>query len=390
MINIFKETKQDCCGCNACEQVCPTKCITMEFDEEGFKYPKVDINKCIGCNKCEKVCPVIISVNNKNNENSVKPKTIGGWHKNDEVRKRSSSGGAFTLLAEYVLNNNGIVFGAALNKNLQVKHIGIETIDELDRLRGSKYVQSDTQDTYCKVKENLEMGRMVLFVGTSCQAAGLNSFLNKEYDKLFVCDFICHGVPSPLVFKKYIDYLETKYKDKVIDFKFRNKDMGWRQTGQQMGTAVKFKEKEIKRFMPAYKDSFMNGFLSDIYLRPSCHKCAFKTIPKNYSDFTIADFWGVDSVVSDLNDKKGTSLVIFNTKKGEKLFEKIQDNFYFKECSFDKAIRRNTTLLRATKKSKNREKFFRELSEKNFKVLRIRYMTAFSWAFERGKKFLNK
>ena len=362
----------------------------MVIDEEGFKYPQIMKDKCIGCNKCEKVCPIIQQKDNNSTYADSKPKTIGGWHKNDDVRKKSSSGGAFTLLAEFVLQNKGVVFGAGFNENLEVNHLSVEKIEDLDKLRGSKYVQSDIKDTYLKVKENLEIGRVVLFVGTPCQTAGLSSFLNKDYGTLFKCDFICHGVPSPLVFKKYITYLEEKYKDKVIEFKFRNKDKGWRQTGQQMGTAIKFKKGKVKYFMPAYKDFFMNGFLADVYLRPSCHECKFKSIPKDYSDITFADFWGVNSICPELNDKKGTSLVLINTNKGEQLFNKVKDNFYHKECDFYKSIKRNPVLLNPIKPSSQRKKFFEELNAKSFKTLAIKYMTAFSWVIQRTMKIVRK
>lgn len=390
MINIGKEEKYNCCGCNACVQVCPTKCISMEVDEEGFKYPQIILDKCSGCNKCEKVCPIIKQKNKNSTDNDLKPKAIGGWHKDDEIRKRSSSGGAFTLLSEFALQNKGIVFGAGFDENLEVNHLSVEKVEDLDKLRGSKYVQSDIKDTYLKVKENLEKDRIVLFVGTPCQVAGLSSFLNKDYDKLFKCDFICHGVPSPLVFKRYINSLEERYKDKVVEFKFRNKEKGWRQTGQQMGTAIKFKKGKIKYFMPAYKDFFMNGFLADVYLRPSCHECKFKSIPKDYSDITFADFWGVDAVFSGLNDKKGTSLVLINTNNGEQLFDRVKDNFYYRECDFDKSIKRNLVLLNSAKPSTQRKKFFKDLNIKSFRTLELKYMTAFSWAIQRVMKIIRK
>ncbi|WP_238916676.1 Coenzyme F420 hydrogenase/dehydrogenase, beta subunit C-terminal domain [Clostridium sp. YIM B02555] len=390
MINITEDNKEYCCGCSGCFQICPVKCINMFEDKEGFKYPQINKEKCISCNKCEEVCPIIKEKFQVCPNDRVEPKAIGGWHKDGKVRDKSSSGGAFTLFAEFVLRNNGVIFGAAFNENLEVKHCSVEKLEDLDKLRGSKYVQSDTKETYIKVRENLEKNRMVLFVGTPCQTAGLSEFLNKDYDLLFKCDFICHGVPSLLVFKKYITYLEEKYEDKIIEFKFRNKDKGWRQTGQQMGTAVRFKKGKVKHFMPAYKDFFMNGFLEDLYLRPSCYECKFKTIPKNYSDVTIADFWGVDAVASELNDKKGTSLVLINTDRGEYLFNKVKEKFHYKECAFCNAIKRNPVLLNSVKPPKGRNKFFEELETKSFIILAIKYMTAFSWAMQRTMKIIRK
>lgn len=390
MINITNQTRHNCCGCHACAQICPTKCIDMHTDDEGFKYPIADKEKCIDCNKCEKVCPIIEDQQKQQTNKNDIPITLGGWHKNAEVRKRSSSGGAFTLFAEYIINNGGIVFGAAFNEELKVNHIGIENIDELDKLRGSKYVQSNINNIYIQVKENLDKARLVLFVGTPCQCAGLESFLGKDHDNLYKCDFICHGVPSPVVFEKYKDYLEEKYKDKIVEFKFRNKERNWKPTGQQMGTYIKFNNGKIKYFMPAYKDSFMNGFLSDIYLRPSCHKCKFKKIPKLYSDITIADFWGVHKIDKQLNNKEGTSLILLNTEKGRKVFDVNKEQFTYKECKFSDAIKGNPTLLKASEASINRSKFFNDLNSRSFNYLKRKYMTALCWAFERGKKFLEK
>ncbi|AOR24582.1 Coenzyme F420 hydrogenase/dehydrogenase, beta subunit C-terminal domain [Clostridium taeniosporum] len=374
MINISKETKYDCCGCNACVQICPTQCISMTVDEEGFKYPQIMKDKCIGCNKCEKVCPIIQQKNKNSTYSDSKPKTIGGWHKNEEVRKKSSSGGAFTLLAEFVLKNKGIVFGAGFNENLEVNHMSVEKIEELDKLRGSKYVQSDIKDTYLRVEENLKNGRIVLFVGTPCQCAGLDSFLRKDYDKLYKCDFICHGVPSPLVFEKYKLYLEEKYNDKIIEFKFRNKEKGWRDLGQ-MGTIIKFKSGIIIKNIPAYKDFYMNGFLTDLYLRPSCHDCNFKSIPKYYSDYTIADFWGVKTMYPEIYDKKGTSLMLINTNKGINLFDELKKDFYNVECNIDIAVKRNPSLLKSSYVSEYREIFFKDINTRSFESLAHKYMT---------------
>lgn len=259
MIQIWNE-KKNCCGCSACHQVCPRNCIIMVEDEEGFKYPEINEEKCVDCGLCESVCPIIQkpSMYVDNSENM--PKAIGGWHIDNEIRYDSSSGGAFTLFAEYIIKHGGIVFGCALNDKLKAVHLGIENIDELYKLRGSKYVQSDISDAFVEIRQHLRNGRLVLFTGTPCQAAGLNSFLNKRYDNLFICDFICHGVPSPKVFNSYISSLEEKYQDRMVGFRFRNKDKGWNPSGLQLGTEVKFKSGTTKRYSPAYRDAFMNGF----------------------------------------------------------------------------------------------------------------------------------
>lgn len=226
-----------CCGCSACFQICPQKCITMEPDEEGFLYPHFHKENCTNCNLCTTICPILRKQDLYKNSNRT-PKAIGGWHKNEEIRHNSSSGGAFSLFAIHILNQGGIVYGAALDEKLQTKHIGIESIEELNKLRGSKYVQSNINGVYTEIRKNLQQGRPVLFTGTPCQAAGLNSFLSKDYDNLYIMDFICHGVPSPKVFQDYVKYLSDKYKNIVTDFKFRMKDKPWSPTGMQMGTGI--------------------------------------------------------------------------------------------------------------------------------------------------------
>ncbi len=381
MINIID--KEDCCGCSACANACPTNCIAMIEDNEGFLYPKANEADCVSCGKCEKVCPIIQSKENNKDEKKIyyeKPKAVGGWIKDDEIRQDSSSGGAFTAFAKYILENGGVVYGAALCDDLVVRHIGIENINELARLRGSKYVQSCTGAAYKHIKLELESGRKVLFSGTPCQTSGLLTYLSgKNYDNLFLIDFICHGVPSPKVFSLYIDYLQKKYKDKITNFRFRLKDKNWNPIGLQLGTRIDFANKKSVRNYPAFKDSYMNGFLDDAYLRPSCYKCHAKLLPHKYSDITIADFWGVNKCYPELFDGKGTSLVLINNEHGDALLNLVDTDFEYKEVEFEKAVKRNPTIVNSAKKNSRRNKFFKDLEKKSFGYVRLKYMTAFSW-----------
>lgn len=386
MIEVLQEEKAKCCGCNACATACPKNCIVMTEDEEGFKYPVVDKEKCVECGLCEKVCPILQKKNYYREEASATPKAFGGWHKDERVRHDSSSGGAFTLLAEYILEQGGVVYGCELKDDFSAVHIGITSREELYKLRGSKYVQSDTGVVYGEIQEHLQKKRKVLFVGTPCQCAGLHSFLGREYEDLYICDFICHGVPSPKVFKSYINYLEEKNKDKVIGFRFRNKDKGWSATGMQMGTLAQFQNSGSKRFAPAFRDSYMNGFLDDLYLRPSCYACEFKCLPKYYVDFTIADFWGVNKVCPELNQDEGTSLVLIHRKHGEALFEKIKDNFFYKEVDFLASIRRNYSLIKSVPQNSHREDFFYVYNNEAFEKVVKKYMSAFRWASHKAIK----
>lgn len=313
MINI-KEPK-DCCGCNACAQRCPKHCINLQEDHEGFLYPKVDINLCIECGLCEKVCPVI--------NQSIKKEPLqvfAAINPDEKVRMESSSGGIFTLLAEKVIQENGVVFGARFDENWEVKHDYAETIEGLAAFRGSKYVQSRVEDNYLKAERFLKKGRKVLFSGTPCQIAGLKKFLRKEYDNLLTVDFICHGVPSPKVWRMYLDEICKNYinqgdrKSCIKAINFRNKSLGWKKFSfffKLNPTFIRQKNKPIEHLELFYKNSFMKGFLNDLILRPSCYHCPSKS-GKSESDITIADFWGIESLSPNMDDDKGTSLVFIN------------------------------------------------------------------------------
>lgn len=378
--------KMACCGCGACQQKCPVSCIEMREDNEGFLYPYVsEKEKCINCGACEIVCPIISGIGSFFETIVYEvPKAVGGWIKDEQIRYNSSSGGAFSLLAKYVLEKEGIVFGAAMCEDLVVRHIEVDDIQNLYQLRGSKYVQSSIGKVYQQVKKHLEDERFVLFSGTPCQAAGLRSFLgNGKYKKLYIVDFICHGVPSPKVFTNYIESLESKYNKKIVDFKFRLKDKKWNPSGLQLGTRIMLQTGKLVRNYPALMDPYMNGFLDDIYLRPSCYDCNFKDLPKTYSDITIADFWGVDKNYPELNDGKGTSLVLINGTHGLELFENSKDDFCYKQVDFNKAIRRNLSLIKSVDYNARREKFFYDYKRKTFKQIKLKYMNPFVWVLHK-------
>ncbi|MCM1212202.1 MAG: Coenzyme F420 hydrogenase/dehydrogenase, beta subunit C-terminal domain [Blautia sp.] len=367
----------------------------MKEDQEGFGFPEVNVEKCIGCGLCEKVCPILRKKDFYIQSKEKAPIAVGGWHKDEKIRLDSSSGGAFSLFAEYVLGKGGIVYGCTMTETLRAEHIGIERVEDLQKLRGSKYLQSNIGTVYQDIQRMLGNNRKVLFIGTPCQCAGLHSFLQEaipptlyktQYENLYICDFICHGVPSPKVFDSYIHFLEEEYQDKIVSFRFRNKDKGWKPSGLQMGTNVEFLHKTNKRFAPAFKDAFMNGFLDDVYLRLSCYQCEFKQLPKYYADLTIADFWGVKRVAPELHDGKGTSLILFHSEKGRQLFEKVKDNFQGKEVDFQAAIRKNKSLIRSAAWNPRRDRFFYDYNNKGFQKTWKKYMTAFSWAFHKIMK----
>ena len=362
----------------------------MIADEEGFKYPSIDIGECIDCGMCEKVCPTLACEETMHlKQSGFEIRAFGGWHHDEDIRYDSSSGGAFTLFAEQIINEGGIVFGCAFDPDMKAVHIGVEKTEDLKYLRGSKYVQSDTGEIYERIKKELSLGRNVMFVGTPCQAAGLYSYVgDRLYDKLYIIDFICHGVPSPYVFREYIKSLENKRGSKLASFRFRNKDHGWTQSGLQLGTLATFANGEKVRRFPAFFDPYMNAFLEDICLRPSCYECKFKKQPKKYADITLADYWGVGKMEPDLYDKKGTSLIIANTPDGVKLWDKVKGRFYYKEVDTTKATMRNRPLLESARMNPQRAMFFKKLGEEGFEYVRRRYMSGIIWVWYRTEQLI--
>ncbi len=350
MIKIISKDK--CCGCYACYNACPKACIKVEQDNEGFWYPVVDEAKCINCGLCEKVCPVINPATSE-----FVPIAYAAINKDEKVRYESSSGGVLTLLAEYALNKGGSVFGAIFNKDFAVTHQEITTIDELKLLRGSKYVQSRISDTYKKVEERLVNGGLVLFTGTPCQVNGLKTFLGKEYESLICMDIICHGVPSPLVWKKYVAYRIFKDGEILKRITFRFKDTGWKLY------SILFEYANKIEYRSKYnKDLYMQGFLQNLYLRPSCYNCSFKT-EQRASDFTLADFWGIEKLLPEMDDNKGTSLVVVQSKKGATIFNAIINKMIYKSVCLDDAIHFNSSMITSATVNKKRRLFFEEIDE---------------------------
>lgn len=355
------EDKEKCCGCHACYNICPKEAIKMETDEKGFKYPVIDTKKCVKCGLCKKICPVL---NNKENKNE--PIAYCAYNKNEEVRKQSSSGGIFTLLAEEILDRNGVIFGASFDKEYNVCHTYIENKNELSKFRGSKYVQSSIGNTYKKAKMFLENDKYVLFTGTPCQIEGLKKFLNKDYEKLYTQDIICHGVPSPKVWEKYKEYRNKIDTNEIKRINFRNKDNGWKEYNMDF----EYKNSEYKN--NHNNDLYMQAFLKNTILRDSCYNCHFKKTNR-ISDITLADFWGIEKVVPQMDDNKGTSLVIVNSKKGKELVEKIESKIIYRQVNLEEAIKYNPSMISSSTKDKNRKKFFENIDNMEFDELVRKY-----------------
>lgn len=344
----------DCCGCGACAQRCPVQCISMQEDGEGFLYPQVDTQKCIDCGLCENVCPVLHQAAPR------KPlATYAAKHPDEAVRLSSSSGGVFSALAEAVLARGGVVFGARFDEHWEVVHAYTETIEGLAAFRGSKYVQSRIGESYKACEQFLKQDREVLFSGTPCQIAGLRLYLRKEYPNLFTVDVICHGVPSPLVWRKYLENTirstGTNKMPAISSVTFRNKKLGWKKYCLE----IQIEPKTLLLFEPQDKNIFMRGFLSDLYLRPSCYACPARS-GRSCSDLTIGDFWGIRNYRPDLDDDKGTSAVLVNSQRGLELLEALQLDKT--SMPYDSVLPGNPSLEHSSREPRYREMFWSEFS----------------------------
>ena len=355
--------KNKCCGCHACFDICPKDAISMKEDEKGFKYPYIDQDKCIDCGLCKKVCPVL----NVKKEKKKDIKAYACYNKKLNERLESSSGGIFILLAKEILKRKGVVFGAAFDEQFNVKHIYVEKEKELKKLMKSKYTQSTIGDSYRKAKEFLDNDRYVLFTGTPCQIEGLKSYLKKDYEKLYTQDIICHGVPSPKAWDKYLKYQEKINKEKIKDVSFRNKDNGWK--GYQMKILF-----ETKTYSKSHSDDlFMKAFLKNICLRDSCYNCSFK---KKYrvSDITLGDYWGIYDIHPEMNDDKGISVFVASSNKGQELFNKIKGKLEYKETNLDDAIKYNFSMIKSADHHKNEKKFIDKIDNMKFNQLITKYI----------------
>ncbi len=341
--------KSTCCGCSGCANACSKKCIEMTADEEGFSYPKVNKNECINCGLCEKVCPII-------NVLPDEPKEQWGYvvqSKDEKVLAESTSGGAFTAIAEYVIENGGIVFGAAFDEELNVIHTAVDNKNDLCKFRNSKYVQSDMGSCFRQAKKHLDEGRLVCFSGTPCQVEGLYHFLGKEYENLILVDVVCHAIPSPLVWKKYLEIQRKNLGDGITNIKFRDKaPYGYKYS---MMSVYKHENQIYKNGVET--DPMLRAFFSDICDRPSCYKCKFK---KRYrvSDFTIWDCFEVDKFSKTLDNDKGVTRILIQNPKAYMLFSKIKRNLIFSEVSTNKLTENVYEMFNSVEENKKREIFF--------------------------------
>lgn len=347
-VTLLINTLEDCCGCGACAQKCPLKCIEMKEDKEGFLYPFVNDIQCIHCDLCKSVCPFY------NSSDTHEPlESYSVINQNKRIREESSSGGAFSLIAEQTLRQGGVVFGAMFDNQWNVFHGCVDNIEDLRKLRGSKYVQSTIGKSYDDAKFYLNKGKQVLFSGTPCQIAGLKRFLGKDEELLTTVDFICHGVPSPKFWKWYL-YRISPRNAFISNINFRNKDNGWRD--YNMSIDIKYYDSIVRLSCFHRNNPFMEAFLNNKSLRPSCSSCRVKS-GKSHSDITLADFWNIEKVTGKEDDNKGVSLVLANTIKGKGLISTLRGG-EVQSTNFNQAIQYNTAWKESFQNSPERDSFF--------------------------------
>ena len=346
-----------CAGCRCCEKICPVNAIEMKENKEGFIEPVVNEEKCISCGLCLKRCPQI----NKLEIEGIEQKAYATQNKNKEDLKISSSGGMFIAFAKNIISQDGVVYGAAYDQNLKVNHIRVENIEELKLLQGSKYVQSDTADTFEQTKNDLISGRKVLFSGTPCQIAGLKQYLGKDYENLYTIDIVCHGVPSRKLFEKYKNSLEAKENSKIDQFDFRDKtEKGW-----GLNLRIKYQNNKVTKKASCF-DSYYKSFLAGNTYRRCCYDCKYANLNR-VGDITIADFWGIEETNSKIDIKKGVSAVIVNSRKGQKIFEDIQQDIIAEETSIESVTKRNLNLKRPTLFPAIRKTVYNSIDNKQYK-----------------------
>ncbi len=352
MINIID--KHNCCGCNACVQKCPKQCIFMYEDEEGFLYPKVDVGKCIDCHLCEKVCPCL------NQEKTHEPLACYAVkNPNENIRNQSSSGGIFTAIAEKVIVEGGVVFGARFNEKWQVVHACAENTENLAAFRGSKYVQSKIGETFKQAETVLKVGRKVLFSGTPCQVSGLKHFLMKEYENLLTVEVVCHGVPSPKIWREYLESLNLT---NIGSISHKDKSTGWR----SYSFTIKDKEQKIIFTNRAGDNLYMMAFNRNLTLRPSCFLCPAKS-GKSRADITLADYWGIEHFIPQIDDNKGTSFVCGNSEKGKALIKQL--NFQFVQVDFHNSVPYNSCIVKSTEEPAERQLFWDDYKKQGILAL---------------------
>lgn len=347
------DKRHKCFVCTACKSICPQQAIEMIENEEGFLEPKIIEEKCIKCGLCERKCPAI----NYNQKEKINPlKVISAYKKNSKDYKNYTSGGVFIELAKKIIEENGYVCGCIWNDNMEAEHILTNNISEIEKMQTSKYVQSNLKDCIKRIKELTKDEIKVLFTGTACQIAAVKSVL-EDNDLIYTCEIVCHGVPSPKVWRKYVGYMEKKTKSKIknVNFRFKGK-YGWITPFSK----YYFENGKEKRFLTYNEDVYLQGFSKSLFYRKSCYNCIYKG-KKSLSDVIIGDFWGCPSKLLENNHNKGISIVLINNEKGKRLFDKISEHYIINEEVLEDVIKENSPIIKPVEENDNRQKFFEDL-----------------------------
>lgn len=366
--NISTIAENECCGCTACYASCPTKAISMQPDkEEGFLYPVVDEDKCLECGKCLKVCKDICLYQ--------EPQTIYScWSKDDSLRARSSSGGIFSMLAKQVLDANGAVCACGYSNDCkECLHKIVWKSDDLEDLRRAKFVQSKKYNVYLDIKGILKEGISLLFCGTPCEVGGLRQFLGREYSNLITCDIICGCVSSPMVYRKYIDFLNKKYEANVVSVNFKDKRKGWR--GKAI--AVKFDNGE-EYYNSILDDDYCVSFHSRYNIRPSCFNCKYRNL-KRVADITLGDFWAIEKYNEEFDDNKGTSFVLVNTVKGETALKQLDLNIHLMDINYEEYCIKYNWCMHCNPYAmpeENRKNFYQDVASMAFDEMAMKDLAA--------------
>lgn len=366
-MNVY-EKSSNCSGCGACLQICPKGAISMRADAIGFLYPEINAEHCINCNACRRVCPYQ-NLKKLREGRTDSPAVYALRHKGPEILAKSSSGGAFTAIVQAL--NPDIIYGASWDTQWGVHHIGIVRGENLDLLRKSKYVQSDTGKTFQEAKNALVAGKTVLYSGTPCQIAGLRSFLGKDYNNLYTCDLICEGVQSQQFWKSYLDSMQKKFSGNVTRVEFRDKSKhGW----ERSDFCLEFDGKREYRRISHTKDTaYMNSFIFQGGNRDSCYECPFASVPRQ-GDFTIGDLWGWRKIAPEWSDNKGASVILCNTLKACQLVPELQSAAQMKETTLEDAARSNPNILKCTVMPQQRALYLRDMKELPFEQLEKKWL----------------
>lgn len=353
-------SKEICVGCTACMNICSKQCLGMSKDNDGFVYPEImKSSVCVNCDSCKQVCPVL----KKEVRKDALPLVYAAFSRAEMLRIESSSGGIFSEIAKVIIEKDGVVYGAAYNESFEVYHRCVDNVAELSKLRGAKYSESYLGNVFSEIKVRLKQGQYVLFTGTPCQVAGLKAFLKRDYKNLICIDFVCHGVPSPMAWKEYIKYRAQQDADgkMPVAINLRSKITGW----SKYQYSNLFQYDNGKEYSSISSQSlFMKLFVGDYISRPSCSTCKFKGYHR-VSDMTLGDFWGIWDIEPEMDDNKGTSVVLLQSEKAQLLWEEIKDKIVFKQVSLENASQQNPSMLFASKAKENREEVLAMIREGN-------------------------